>query len=112
MAACFGRQASWRTGRLRRSHFAAVFGAAASGSGGVAYVERMRCDRTAEFLAFPVPDDQRTDMAEHRGEPPPDHTGSGMGFLAPGGDNRKLSRADRVIDRHHLGEGAGRAEDL
>ena len=44
--------------------------------------------------------------------PPPDHTGSGMAFLAPGGDNRKLSRDDRVIDRHHLGEGEGRAEDL
>src|SRR4051812_13260102 len=88
------------------------FGSAATGSGGVAYVERMRCDRTAEFPPFPVPNDQQTDIAEHRGEPPLDHTGSGMAFLAPGGDNRKLSRDDRVIDRHHLGEGEGRAEDL
>jgi len=72
----------------------------------------MRCDRTAEFPAFPVPNGQQTDIAEHRGEPPLDHTGSGMAFLAPGGDNRKLSRDDRVIDRHHLGEGEGRAEDL
>src|SRR3954464_7168071 len=88
------------------------FGPASTGSGGVAYVERMRCDRTAEFPAFPVPNGQQTDIAEHRGEPPFDHTGSGMALLAPGGDNRKLSRADRVIDRHHLGEGEGRAEDL
>src|SRR4051795_13721154 len=88
------------------------FGPAATGSGGVAYVARRRCDRTAEFPAFPVPNGQHTEIAEHRGEPPFDHTGSGMGFLAPGGDKRKLSRADRVIDRHHLGEGEGRAEDL
>src|SRR3954451_22882233 len=46
------------------------FGPAATGSGGVAYVERMRCDRTAEFPAFPVPNGQQTDIAEHRGEPP------------------------------------------
>ena len=88
------------------------FGPAATGSGGVAYVERMRCDRTAEFPAFPVPNGQQTDIAEHRGEPPLDHTRSGMAFLAPGGDNRKLSRDERVIDRHHLGEGEGRTEDL
>jgi hypothetical protein len=59
-----------------------------------------------------TPNGQQTDIPEHRGEPPPDYTGSGMAFLAPGGDNRKLSRDDRVIDRHHLGEGEGRAEDL
>ena len=88
------------------------FGPVATGSCGDAYVARMRCDRTAEFPAFPVPNGQHTDIAEHRGEPPLDHTGSGMAFLAPGGDKRKLSRADRVIDRHHLGEGEGRAEDL
>src|SRR4051795_3912687 len=88
------------------------FGPATTGSGGVAYFERMRCDRTAEFPAFRVPSGQQTDIAEHRGEPPLDHTGSGMAFLAPGGDKRKLSRDDRVIDRHHLGEGEGRAEDL
>src|ERR1700751_2110978 len=84
----------------------------AIGSGGVAYFERMRCNWTAEFPAFPVPDGQQTDIAENRGEPPLDHTGSGMTFLAPGSDNRELPRAGRVIDRHHLGEGKGRAEDL
>ena len=88
------------------------FGSATTGSGSVAYVERMRFDRTAEFPAFPVPNDQQTDIAEHRGEPPLDHTGRGMTFLAPGGDHCKLSRAERVIDRHHLGEGEGRTEDL
>src|SRR3954453_20662807 len=88
------------------------FGPAATGSGGVWYVARMRCDRTAEFPAFSVPNGQYTDIAEHRGEPPLDHTGRGMAFLAPGGDKRKLSRDDRVVDRHHLGEGEGRAEDL
>src|SRR3954465_12927408 len=88
------------------------FGPAATGSGGVWYVARMRCDWTAEFPAFAVPNGQHTDIAEHRGEPPLDHTGSGMAFLAPGGDKRKLSRNDRVVDRHHLGEGEGRAEDL
>src|SRR4051794_29808974 len=71
-------------------------GPAATGSGGVAYVARMRCDWTAEFPAFSVPNGQHTDIAEHRGEPPLDHTGSGMAFLAPGGDKRKLSRAERV----------------
>src|SRR5215213_4713180 len=45
----------------------------------------MRCDRTAEFPAFPVPNGQQTDIAEHRGKPPLDHTGSGMAFLAPDG---------------------------
>src|SRR3954469_3012142 len=88
------------------------FGPAATGSVGIAYIERMRWDRTAEFPAFPVPNGQQTDIAEHRGEPPPDHTGGGMAYLAPGGDNRKLSRNDRVVDRHHLGKGEGRAEDL
>src|SRR3712207_8498250 len=42
------------------------FGPAATGLGGVAYVERMRCDRTAEFPAFPVPNGQQTDIAEDR----------------------------------------------
>src|SRR3954451_24969861 len=40
------------------------FGPAATGSGGVAYVARMRCDWTAEFPAFAVPNGQHTDIAE------------------------------------------------
>src|SRR5690242_8024590 len=112
MAACLvGRQvralaACWGAILLQ------FFEPAATGSGGVAYSERMRCARTTEFTAFAVPTGQHTDIAEHHGERPSDHTGSGMAFLAPGGGNRKLSRDDRVIDCRHLGEGKGRAEEL